>query len=36
MVYLSFKTKDLEAKFIKGAFSNYLSDKLLDDVILNP
>jgi len=31
-----FKTKDLEAKFIKGAFSNYLSNKLLDDVILNP
>ncbi len=31
-----FKTKDLESKFIKGAFRNYLSDKLLDDVILNP
>lgn len=31
-----FKTKDLETKFIKGAFKNYLSGNLLDQLMVNP
>ncbi|MGB5866946.1 MAG: adenylate/guanylate cyclase domain-containing protein [Arcobacteraceae bacterium] len=31
-----FKTKELEAKFLKSAFENYLSGNLLDELISNP
>jgi adenylate cyclase len=31
-----FKTKDLETKFIKGAFSNYLSENLLEQLMKDP
>lgn len=34
-VYL-FKTKDVEARFLKSAFENYLSGNLLDALISNP
>lgn len=31
-----FKTKDVEARFLKSAFENYLSGNLLDELISNP